>query len=82
MATPSNNEVRSQIYVRCQAFQTGGISVSASALSDADISAMEASLLGVPLFPDVQLNITFEEIDLMSMMLNHLIIAFPRDLYT
>ena len=80
MATPSNNEVRqnSQIYVRRQAFQTGGISVSASALSEADISALEASLLGVPLFPDVQLNITLEEIDLMSMMLNHIIIALPN----
>ena len=80
MVTPSNNEGRqnSQIYVRHQAFQTGGISIAASALSEANISALEASLLGVPLFPDVQLNITLEEIDLMSMMLNHLIIALPN----
>ena len=71
--------------VRCQAFQTGGMSVSSSALSEADISALEASLLDVPLFPDVQLNMTLEEIDLMSIMLNHIIIALPtspKNLYT
>lgn len=73
------------MYLRPVKYQTGGISTAASIVSEDEIESVEAEIESqvfcVPQFKDVPINISDDELQLMSIMMNHVTIetaTLPR----